>query len=42
MIKTFHTRFEVIVYDYSHSYIHLKLLVIKFLVAKDKISSSDA
>jgi hypothetical protein len=32
--------FEVIVYDQSHTYSQLGLVIIDFLAAKDKISSS--
>jgi hypothetical protein len=36
-----HIRSEIIVYDYSHTYNHLKLVIINFLVAKDKRKFSD-
>jgi hypothetical protein len=39
--NSFHIGFEVISYDYNKLCSHLKHLIIEFLVAKDKIRSSE-
>jgi hypothetical protein len=39
--KFLHIGFDIIVYDQNHTYSHLGLVVIDFLVAKDIIFFSD-
>ncbi len=40
-ITFFHIGFEIISYDYNKLCSHLKQLIIYFLIAKDKIRSSE-